>query len=182
MTLSGAMPETKRENELGFVAVFEAEFDYVCMSLRRLGARGPDIEDVAHDVFLVLIEKLATLERSASLRPWLFGVAVRSLHAHRRKTRVTTEVPTLSADVADSAPSPSELALATERRRLADSALDELPDEQRAVFILHAIDDVPMPDVAIHLQIPLNTAYSRYRLAKEMFTKTVRRARWGELP
>jgi RNA polymerase sigma-70 factor (ECF subfamily) len=50
------------------------------------------------------------------------------------------------------------------------------------VFVLHAIDEVAMPEVAEALEIPLNTAYSRYRLAKEAFTKSLRRAKLGGLP
>jgi RNA polymerase sigma-70 factor (ECF subfamily) len=91
-------------------------------------------------------------------------------------------VPTSSPDALDSAPSPAEITLAMERRRLVDAALDDLPDEQRAVFVLHAIDDVPMPEVARALEIPVNTAYSRFRLAKEAFSKSLRRARLGGLP
>lgn len=177
-------PAAKTNEDLtsGFAAVFEADFDYVCTSLHRLGARSQDIEDVAHDVFMVLVEKLPHLDRSRSLRPWLFGVATRLLRAHRRKTRASSEVPTSSPDLVDSAPSPSDVTLAAERLRLVDTALEELSDEQRAVFVLHAIDDVPMPEVATSLEIPLNTAYSRYRLAKETFTKALRRAKLGELP
>lgn len=171
-----------KSDGLGFRAVFEAEFDYVCTSLHRLGARGEDIEDVAHDVFLVLVEKLPGLDRSRPIRPWLFGVAMRLLHTHRRRMRTAREMPTSSPDAVDSAPSPSDFALAAERLRLVDDALAALSDEQRAVFVLHAIDDVPMPEVATSLEIPLNTAYSRYRLAKETFTKALRRAKLGELP
>lgn len=171
-----------RPPDHGFRAAFEADFDYLCTSLHRLGARGQDVEDVAHDVFLVLVEKISALDTSRSLRPWLFGVAVRLLHAHRRKSRVSTEVPTSSPDALDSAPSPADVAIAFERRRLVDTALDDLSDDQRSVFVLHAIDEVAMPDVAEALEIPLNTAYSRYRLARESFTKSLRRAKLGGLP
>ena len=173
---------SRRPPDHGFRATFEADFDYVCTSLHRLGARGQDVEDVAHDVFLVLVEKIASLDTARSLRPWLLGVAVRLLHTHRRKSRVSTEVPTSSPEALDSAPSPADLALAVERRRLVDAALDDLPDEQRSVFVLHAIDEVVMPEVAEALEIPLNTAYSRYRLAKEAFSKSLRRAKLGGLP
>ena len=178
----GAPPLRDHADDAAFRAVFEADLDYVCASLHRLGARGQDVEDVAHDVFLVLFEKMPSLDRSRPLRPWLFGVAMRLLYAHRRKLRTSTEVPTSSPDALDSAPSPSDAAIAAERRRLVDAALDDLPDEQRAVFVLHAIDDVAMPDVAATLEIHLNTAYSRYRLARETFTRSLRRTKLGGLP
>jgi RNA polymerase sigma-70 factor, ECF subfamily len=35
-----------------FATVFEHEFDYVWFTLRRLGVRDGDLEDVTHDVFI----------------------------------------------------------------------------------------------------------------------------------
>ncbi len=42
----------------GFRTLFEAEFSYVCHSLRRLGVRRNDLEDVAHDVFAAVARQL----------------------------------------------------------------------------------------------------------------------------
>jgi RNA polymerase sigma-70 factor (ECF subfamily) len=60
---------------------------------------------------------------------------------------------------------------------LARAALNRLELGRRAVFILHELDDQPMPEVAKALGIPLNTAYSRLRLAREHFASALQRAR-----
>jgi RNA polymerase sigma-70 factor (ECF subfamily) len=44
--------------------------------------------------------------------------------------------------------------------------LDELPEEQRAVVVLHELEEVRMAEVATLLGCPLFTAYSRLRLAR----------------
>jgi RNA polymerase sigma-70 factor (ECF subfamily) len=46
--------------------------------------------------------------------------------------------------------------------------MDLLDDDKRAVFVLHDLDGTSMPVVAESLEIPLNTAYSRLRLAREV--------------
>ena len=44
-----------------------------------------------------------------------------------------------------------------------------MPIEQRAVFVLYEVDEIPMKEIAESLGIPANTAYSRLRLAREVF-------------
>ena len=56
-------------------------------------------------------------------------------------------------------------------------ALDDLELDRRAVLILHDIDGHSVPEIARALSIPLNTAYSRLRLAREQFKAAVKRIR-----
>ncbi len=67
-----------------------------------------------------------------------------------------------------------------ERRALVLSALDRMPLERRAVFVMHEIDEHSIPDVARALDLPLNTAYSRLRIAREEFAAAVRRLQGAE--
>lgn len=64
-----------------------------------------------------------------------------------------------------------------EASSLAQLVLQSLELERRAVFVMHEIDGSPMPEIADALGIPLNTAYSRLRLARTQFTDTLRRER-----
>jgi RNA polymerase sigma-70 factor (ECF subfamily) len=60
---------------------------------------------------------------------------------------------------------------------LALAALEAIPLDRRAVFVLHEIDGVSIPEVATAMDIPANTAYSRLRLAREAFQAAVKRLR-----
>ena len=57
--------------------IFETELDYVWRSLRRLGVRERDVDDVTHDAFIVVYRTLDQYDPSRPLRPWLFGIASR---------------------------------------------------------------------------------------------------------
>ena len=65
---------------------------------------------------------------------------------------------------------------------MVQAALDQLPMEQRAVFVLHELDEQSAPEVAEALGTPLNTVYSRLRLARERFRAAVEALQKGEEP
>jgi RNA polymerase sigma-70 factor (ECF subfamily) len=168
-----------------FRSVFEQHHGYVCSVIRRAGVPERDIEDVAHDAFVVIHRKLGSFDPELPLRPWLFGVAFRVAVAHRR--RVANRAPVASVvaaerEVADSSPNVEEHLAREDRRRLVQRALDALDEDKKAVFVMHELDGIPIPDAAQALEIPLNTAYSRLRTARELFTAAIRRLQKGSLP
>jgi RNA polymerase sigma-70 factor (ECF subfamily) len=157
-----------------FERVYEDQFSYVWSSLRRLGIPERHLEDVAHDVFIVVHRQLDTYDPDRPIKPWLFGIAFRVASDHKKK-KANQEVLEEDVSVADPAPGPEALHDAADRRRLVMRALDALDDDRRAVFVMHEIDELSAPDIAGALGIPVNTVYSRLRIAKERFADAVRR-------
>lgn len=158
-----------------FPELFVANAKYVWLTLRRLGAQDAELEDLTHDVFLQVFRHLDEYDPERPLKPWLFAFALRIASQDRRRTRRRPEIVTDAIEVHDAAPTPIEQLLAHERRALARAALEELELNRRAVFILHELDGCPIPEVAASLEIPLATAYSRLRLAREDFAHSTRR-------
>jgi len=160
-----------------FKRTYERELAYVWRSLARLGVPERDRSDVAHDVFLVLHRKLATLDLDRPIRPFLFGIAYRRAAAYRRKLGHQRE--RLSQpEVEIAAPAHAEdEAIRRQGRRLVLSAINEIPMDRRAVFVMCDVDGVPVPQVAEILEIKLNTAYSRLRLARRDFEAAARALR-----
>ncbi len=144
-------------------------------SLRRLGVHERDLEDLAHDLFIVVARKLEEFDESRALRPWLFGIAFRVALDYRRSARFRREqLDDVAADPIDARPAADEQLEMAEKQRLVLAALDTLRIEQRAVFVMHDLDGTPVPEIATVLGIPLNTAYSRLRLARDQFASAVR--------
>ena len=158
-----------------FRRLFETEFGYVTRTLRYLGVRGHDIEDVAHDVFLHVFRHLPEFDASRPLRPWLFGFAYRIARDFRALARHKREADSELAEPRDAAPIADELLVRTEALTLALQALDTLDGDERAVFVAHELQEMPMPEVADALGIALNTAYSRLRRARSKFESAARR-------
>ncbi|HEY6459379.1 MAG TPA: RNA polymerase sigma factor [Polyangiaceae bacterium] len=160
-----------------FRKLFHDSFDYVWHSLRRLGVRERDLEDVAHEVFLVVHRTLDAYDSSRPLRPWLFAFAVRAAADYRRLARHRIELRDDTSLLVDEGPTPHDRADAREQLDLVARALDTLDFDRRAIFVLHQIDGVPVNQAAAALRIPVNTAHSRLRLARADFARAVHRLR-----
>lgn len=147
------------------------EFDYIYRSLQRLGVRAADVEDLAHEIFLVLSRRWRDYDPSRPLRPYLFGIAFRVAARHRR--RQAREIPGEVPDIADAAADPDQILSVAEARSLVLHALERVALPRRAVFVMHDLDETPMRVVADTLRIPLFTAYSRLRKARKEFERAV---------
>jgi RNA polymerase sigma-70 factor (ECF subfamily) len=158
--------------------VYAAHFNHVWHTLRRLGVHSRDLEDVAHEVFLVVHRRLPDFDPARPVRPWLTGIAYKTASDWRRRARHRFEV-------LDDEPQPLEPPmLATEQeaavreaRALVARALDALDLERRVVFVMHDLDGCTAQEIAAALEIPLNTVYSRLRTARLRFENAVRRLR-----
>jgi RNA polymerase sigma-70 factor (ECF subfamily) len=149
-----------------FEELYRAQLGYVVNSLRRLGVHERDLEDVAHDVFFAVYRQLSAFDPSRPIRPWLFGFAYRIATDYRRLVRHRHEGPVLEREPAGLSTPQDEEVDRERRRRLLLHALERIDLERRALLIMHDIDGHTMPEIARELAIPLNTAYSRLRLAR----------------
>ena len=156
--------------------MFESEADFVWRLLHRFGVSSADLEDLTHEVFLTAFRKLDSYDSSRPLRPWLFGIAFRVASRFKSLARNAREVPSeLDEHSEHSVQHDDEL----DARRVLATALAGLGLEQRAVFVMHEMEGLSMREVADALSIPLNTGYSRLRLARDQVKDAVTRQREG---
>jgi RNA polymerase sigma-70 factor (ECF subfamily) len=146
--------------------LFDEYGQFVWRTVRYLGIREADIEDVCQEVFLTVHRKLSGFEGRSSIRTWLYGICLRVASDHRRRAHVRRELP------ASAPPAPGvggdqdeEVARKQARARLG-SILDQLDDDKRAVFVLYEIEELTMKQVARIVGCPLQTAYSRLHAAR----------------
>jgi RNA polymerase sigma-70 factor (ECF subfamily) len=155
------------------VEAFDKELDYVFETLRRLGARPSEVEDLAHDVFVVLHRNWPTLDTTRPIRPYLFTVAFRVFSGYRR--RRVREIPQASLEAEDGGASPERTLQSKEAIALLHAALEQVPLRRRAVVILHDLDEVPIIEIAQTLSISRFGAYARLRKARKELAAAVRR-------
>ena len=167
--------EPAAERVRRFRALFDTEFAYVWTSLRRLGVAARDLEDVTHEVLLEVYQQLDRYAPARPLRPWLFAFAFRFASDYKRLARHRVEVmdDTVEA-VSLGAPADEEVAT-REARVLIARALEAIPLDRRAVFVLYELEECAMSEIAQSLDIPLHTAYSRLRVAREEFQARLER-------
>jgi RNA polymerase sigma-70 factor (ECF subfamily) len=153
---------------------YQRELDYLMRTLQRLGVASEDLEDLAHEVFLVLRSTWRDYDPARALRPYLFGIAFRVASSHRR--RYWREVSFESVDGQDLGPVPDQAVEASQARALVLAALQRLPLPRRVVLMMHELDEIPIREVASTLGIPLFTAYSRLRKARRELEAALRHA------
>jgi RNA polymerase sigma-70 factor (ECF subfamily) len=159
------------------VAAFDRELDYVFSTLRRLGAASSELEDLAHEIFVVLYGNWPEVDRSRPLRPYLFGIAFRIVAAHRR--RRSREVCVAVPEPEDLAQSPELKLQARQSAALLAGALKQIPLPRRAVLIMHDLDEIPIRDIAETLSITRFGAYARLRKARSELRAAIQRQLLG---
>lgn len=159
-----------------FEAVYDAYFDFVWRSVRRLGVPEAAIDDAVQDVFVVVYRRLADFERRSTIKTWIFGIALRVVKTHRR-TAARKPTEPLPDVLPGKGRDPQQ---ETERRQaldVLDQILDRMDEDKRAVFVMAELEQMTAPEIAEVTETKLNTVYSRLRAARRLFEDGVKRHR-----
>jgi RNA polymerase sigma-70 factor (ECF subfamily) len=153
-----------------FARLFQEHFPFVWRCLRGLGVCDADLDDMTQEVFVVVHRRLADLQPERGVRPWLYGILRLVAQNHRRSRRRSAERQQ-SLGIEPQAPpaGPLESLQAREAARVVGALLEQLEVNRREVFLLVELEELSVPEVASTLRIPVNTAYSRLRLARADF-------------
>ena len=144
--------------------------------IRRRVADQGDAEDILQDVFYELVEAYRMMKPVEQVTAWLFRVARnRITDLFRRKKREARSEPAAITEDGealqweDLLPSPDAGPQAAFARGVLleelDAALDELPDEQREVFIAHELMGYSFKELAAQSGVSVNTLLSRKHYA-----------------
>lgn len=158
-----------------FQTVYRQYFAFVWSSARRLGVEVDAIDDLVQEVFIVIYAKLHTVETPQALRSWIYGVVRRTVSTHRRARRARAGGWEVETELASVAPTPLAQTQSNQELQLLQSLLAELDEPKREVFALVELSELTIPEAAEALAIPLNTAYSRLRAARQAFEAALAR-------
>ena len=166
---------TLAEQDSALAAVFRREARRLHGFIRRRVADACDAEDIVQDVFSELIEATRVAAPIENVGAWLSRVAInRITDRFRRKATVALEAAPADGEAAEhdgyarfsSAEAGPEARYAS-RALMArlEAALEELPAEQREVFIAHELEGRSFKSLAAESGVGLNTLLSRKRYA-----------------
>lgn len=161
-----------------FESIYRQYFDFVWSSVRRLGVSPAAVDDVVQEIFIVIHARLHTLEKPQALRSWIYSVIRRTVsgyHRVRRTKEASVIVFASEPDGRRQPRTPLDLAEQSDQVTLLFSLLDELDEAKREVFTMAELDELPVPEIAELLGVPLNTAYSRLRAARHAFEEALAR-------
>jgi len=159
-------------------ALFHAYHASVWRLLRRFGVHPSRLDDAAQEVFCVAARRLADIQPGKE-QSFLYGVALRiaSNVARRQRVALPLAEPEALSRLRDERPSPEARLEQRQARELLDGILERMPPELLRVFVLFELEGLQVRDIAEIEAIPLGTASSRLRRAREEFSAIARRVR-----
>ena len=153
-----------KDQERRIVEVVDREGSRLRNFIRRRVADPRDVEDIVQDVFSELVEANRLLMPIDHITGWLFRVARnRIIDLFRKRSRSRSTMTKLLLPSLDAGPED-----VFERSVLLDEledALDELPKEQRDVFIAHEVEGRSFKEISAATGVSVNTLLSRKRYA-----------------
>jgi RNA polymerase sigma-70 factor (ECF subfamily) len=151
-------------------------FNFALRQLRLKSAA----EDVVQDTFVRVVQNAAAFKHEARFTTWLYTIARNLCIDHMRKGALRKhpsleesrpgadgDGPTLGEQLPDSKASVEREATGTELKAKIAAAVEELPDEQREVFLMREVANLPFKEIADITGVPENTVKSRMRYALE---------------
>jgi len=170
------MDHPRGEQDRRIAEAIAREGDRLRRFIRSRMADRLDAEDILQDVFSELVEAYRLMKPVEQVGAWLYRVARNRIidHFRKKKPEALTVGPAIDEDgeiarLEDLLPSPEAGPEAAYARTvlfeaLAD-ALEELPPEQREVFVAHEIEGRSFRELAAETNVNVNTLLSRKRYA-----------------
>ena len=135
-----------------------------------------DVSDLVQRTMLGCVEGRDRVRDGSSFRAYLLAVARNQLYIHYRGRMEALGRDAGTTTVADLAPTPSALVVRKRDQRRLLTALRNIPLELQIVLELHYWEDLSMAELADVLDVPVGTAKSRVRRAREALAEQLRRA------
>jgi RNA polymerase sigma-70 factor (ECF subfamily) len=131
-------------------------------------------DDVAQEAFVRAWRSLDRFELGRPFGPWVCRIAANLAVNHVRSPRAREEgLPEGHAETPSADPGPLGAVLDAEAKRVLDEAVAGLSREQRAVFVLRAVEEMTYEEIAGALGISPGTVMSRLFRARERLAKAL---------
>jgi RNA polymerase sigma-70 factor (ECF subfamily) len=156
-------------------------------TVRSIVKNEAEAEDAVQEAWLRAYRSLHEFRGESRLATWLVRIAVNEALGRLRGVARRAEVIPLDTTV-DSATfagepnmqmpeteRPDRLAERAELRRVLEAHIDELPESFRSVFVLRAVEEMSVEEVAAVLGIPESTVRTRHFRARSMLREGLAR-------
>ena len=142
-------------------------------------AAADDVDDVAQDIFVQAWRALPKFRSDARFSTWLYRIAtnmaIKQWHRRKKTSGIVyeAELPeTVRAALADPSRGPAEEAVLLARDRDLRLVIENLPEKQRTVVLLHYFEEQTCEEVALLLGCSVGTVWSRLHYACRKLRET----------
>lgn len=161
-----------------FEALVETHYRRIYSLVYRMVRSEQDAADLTQEVFVRAYRALHRLRVDGAQGAWLRRIATNLCLDFLRRRNAAPTFSSLDArpsedtdvrlswEVADPRGEPDRLFASNERLRVLHRAIDTLPDDYRAVIVLHHIEELRVEEIADALGLPPGTIKSRLSRAR----------------
>ncbi len=171
----------KKGDPAAFRELVETWKDMVYNTVLGIVQHEADAEDVAQEVFVQVYQSIGSFRGDAKLSTWLYRIAVTKaldfVKKRNRKKRwglVSSLFGEKQEAIADAAPDfhhPGVQMENKERAAVLFKALDQLPERQKAVFVLHKLEGLPAKEIGEVMDMSMATVEGLMHRAKANLRK-----------
>lgn len=164
------------------VSRYEAKVFNLAMRFTR---NQEDAEEVLQDVFTTLYKKVAGFQGKSAFSSWIYRIIVNAafMKLRKRKQNHTISIEDLAPSVKQScldqdhafASRSDTLSINRELREALEGAINRLPEQYRAVFILRDVDGLSNQEVGEILELSIPAVKSRLHRSRLMLRKKLSR-------
>ncbi len=133
-----------------------------------------EAEDVVQDAWVRAYEALPGFEGRAPFASWLARICVHeSLARLRKRQRVEPTEEEGERHMGTAEVDPERRAAARELTGLVEKLVDDLPEHYRLVFVLRAVEELSVAEVAGELAVEEDTVKSRFHRARKLLQERI---------
>ena len=187
--VSSATPEVELVSRaaggdgVAFEAIMRRHNQLLFRTARSIVRNDTEAEDIVQEAYLRAWRALGTWRGESKLSTWLVRITTNeALGRLRRKSApiipleaaMTSHEPETQAALTDGPDrGPEQSVMRMQMRQLIEARIDLLPDAFRTVFVLRAIEEMSVEEVAKALEIPEATVRTRFFRARSLLRESL---------
>lgn len=172
-------------DKLAFELIMRRHNRLLFRTARSILKTDSETEDALQETYLRAWRALSTYRADSKLSTWLVRIVINEAlgRLRRRSAQViplesameSTDPHTQTSLQDDSDRQPERVAMRSEVRRLMEARIDQLPESFRTVFMLRAVEELSVEEVAAALEIPEATVRTRFFRARSLLREGLSR-------
>ncbi|MBB2830775.1 UNVERIFIED_ORG: RNA polymerase sigma-70 factor (ECF subfamily) [Rhizobium esperanzae] len=179
------LPLAKIGDEVAIRAIIQRHNQRLFRTARAVIRNDAEAEDVVQASYIKAFASLSAFRGEAELSTWLTRIALNEALGRVRAQKNTTGLEEIDMQATSaggqvvqfpsslSATDPETELSRSQARQLLEQAVDELPDDFRAIFVLRDVEGMSTDEAASYLGIRPETAKTRLHRARKMMRQSI---------